>query len=735
LARRRDILDAVGRSICLLWIVTACYTANPAVGLPCSESGNCPEGQSCDFDTLTCVKTLPAMQLQSIASGYAHTCGIDAEGGLWCWGLGALGELGLNDNMPRAVPTRVGTDKWKSVVAGDNATCGIRTDGTLWCWGDSQDIGTGAAVPTQLGAGTKWQAASVAEYQLCAIDSGGDVWCLIGNGSQLAREPMTHATAVAAGGATTPMNGIGFRCAIDDNQQLWCWGLNAAGQIGDGTFTDATMPYAHPGKWESVAAGVDFACAIDSDSHLWCWGSGYAGQNGQIGVGNNPTPTQIGTDTYSEVSVGGLFVCAVRADHAMVCFGNNLEGELGAVTIGVRSLPVEMPFLRSWETVAAGGLHACALDINKDAWCWGWNRFGQLGNGEIAFQATPAMVDAGPWTAVSTGLSTTCAVRDDHTAWCWGENGAGQLGDGTTMRHAAPNQVGSDSDWQTISTGRTHTCGIRMPGLLYCWGDNRNGELGQGGTSDTPVTSPAQVGSANDWTDVSAAGSSTIALEGAGLFYWGGSKSVTGMSQIATGTYSSLTGEADNSEFYCPPQTVITVTSAVSQVDETGVQPIVLTSSPSWKSVSQGFGYYCGISSTDNTVQCWGSANGDPDSNFQLGVMTDPPPNVVKKTDTMITAKSVAAGKGGTCAIGQDDGLYCWGTPYLVPVTSLANSTPTPQHVIPGTSWLSVSLSYEHGCAIQMNGSLWCWGDNLAGELGTGPAGRNRPVRVTKEGP
>ncbi|HEY5920206.1 MAG TPA: hypothetical protein VIV11_00990, partial [Kofleriaceae bacterium] len=79
-----------------------------------------------------------------ISTSYDHTCGIQADESLWCWGSNTFGELG--DYKPPAIAPRQVAGIWRDVSAGLDHTCGIRSDDhSLWCWGrgDSGQIGDG----------------------------------------------------------------------------------------------------------------------------------------------------------------------------------------------------------------------------------------------------------------------------------------------------------------------------------------------------------------------------------------------------------------------------------------------------------------------------------------------------------------------------------------------------------------------------------------------------------------
>jgi len=75
-----------------------------------------------------------------------HTCALDDQGRIWCWGRNVEGQLGTSDTAPREAPTRIGDDTdWVEVRVGRFTTCARKTDGTLWCTGQngSGELGLG----------------------------------------------------------------------------------------------------------------------------------------------------------------------------------------------------------------------------------------------------------------------------------------------------------------------------------------------------------------------------------------------------------------------------------------------------------------------------------------------------------------------------------------------------------------------------------------------------------------
>lgn len=85
----------------------------------------------------------------SVVVGKRHSCALTQQGSLWCWGANAVGQLGQGvasegASLPVAVdPQR----RWLRVAAGEQHMCAEAADGTLWCWGDGSLGQTGLSAP------------------------------------------------------------------------------------------------------------------------------------------------------------------------------------------------------------------------------------------------------------------------------------------------------------------------------------------------------------------------------------------------------------------------------------------------------------------------------------------------------------------------------------------------------------------------------------------------------------
>jgi len=254
-------------------------------------------------------------------------------------------------------------------------------------------------------------------------------------------------------------------CALKSGQ-VYCWGYNGDGRLGDGTTTDRITPtlVADGAMGNSgvtaVAAGWAYTCALKG-GQVYCWG--YNG-NGRLGDGTTTdrnTPTlvadgEMGNSGVTAIAAAeGGHTCALKGGQ-VYCWGRNGKGQLGDGTTTDRNTPVAVTNMGSGVTaIAAGSFHTCALKGGQ-VYCWGWNFFGQLGDGTTTDRTTPTLVANGAMgnsgvTAVAAGGRHTLGLKDTTCLFAWGRNDYGQLGDGTTTNSDTPVQVSGGCGWWGIT--------------------------------------------------------------------------------------------------------------------------------------------------------------------------------------------------------------------------------------------------------------------------------------------
>jgi alpha-tubulin suppressor-like RCC1 family protein len=228
--------------------------------------------------------------------------------------------------------------------------------------------------------------------------------------------------------------------------EVWCWGSNSKGQLGDGTTTNRLKPVKVRGLSTNVvdiALGSLHTCALTSAGRVECWGSNGSGQLGDGTKVDRLEPVEVWKlKGVTSITAGFAHTCARTSGAIIKCWGLNLYGQLGDGTTESRSLAAAVRGLAEGALhVAARELHTCAVTlVNRAAMCWGRNRFGQLGDGTTLDRVKPRHVITlrKEVTAITLGANHTCALKDDRIAKCWGSNSSGQLGDGTKTNQLIP---------------------------------------------------------------------------------------------------------------------------------------------------------------------------------------------------------------------------------------------------------------------------------------------------------
>ena len=192
-----------------------------------------------------------------------------------------------------------------------------------------------------------------------------------------------------------------------------------------------------------IAAGADHCLALSEGGDVYGWGANDYGQLGDGWLANHNTPLLIdGLSGITAVGAGSFHSLAAGADGSLFAFGDNWAGQIGNEETPAYALwPVQVDGLESVAAAAGGGAHSLAVE-NGSLFAWGDNGYGQLGFGTNESSCQPAQVPglSGVATAAA-GTGHSLAVGADGSLWAFGQNSYGQLGDGTYADSGAPVQV------------------------------------------------------------------------------------------------------------------------------------------------------------------------------------------------------------------------------------------------------------------------------------------------------
>ena len=293
--------------------------------------------------------------------------------------------------------------------------------------------------------------------------------------------------------------GMYHSCGVTFDNLAYCWGADGVGQLGDGAVNTSfrSRPVAVKGDlhFQMVSAGFDHTCGVTTQDQVYCWGSNSRGQLGDGSFSDHTTPVPVaGQLRFSFVSAGYIHTCAIHLQGGAFCWGNNGNGRLGDGTTTERLTPTPVFGVLQFRRIAAGGFHTCGVTTDSHAYCWGRNEQGQLGDGSLSSRHKPVPVAAGTrsfrWVTTNSAnisfkwQSATCGISGGGQAYCWGSNLHGQLGDGSHTQHTMPVAVKGGLSFAQVNTGGGHTCGVTTSNLVYCWGYNGRGQLGDGTLTD-----------------------------------------------------------------------------------------------------------------------------------------------------------------------------------------------------------------------------------------------------------
>jgi len=340
----------------------------------------------------------------ALSFGQNHSLAIDSQGRLWSWGKDSDGQLGRGDDNwsdcglsgSTARICRMGIGQvadWTDVVtvsAGLSHVLVLRADGTVWAFGsnDSGALGLDPAIeqsntPVQVA----WSADDVA---------AGNVGRII---------------QIAAGSRIS--------LALDDKGQLWAWGRNSYGNLGQG-FKDSD---AHPtpilvpapppevagsSRIVAVATGNNHILALDDKGQVYAWGNNASSQvgfngylyKGTAGAWESPmlSPRQLPAfinEPAVAVYANGNTSYARRADGKVYPWGqwgitgadgktsyanlDEAEDRLASLVDGGAS---GIGGTKSIIDLAVGSLFSVAMRNDSGLFSWGWSFEGSLGGGD-----------------------------------------------------------------------------------------------------------------------------------------------------------------------------------------------------------------------------------------------------------------------------------------------------------------------------------------------------------------
>ena len=321
-------------------------------------------------------------------------------------------------------------------------------------------------------------------------------------------------------------------------------------------------------------------------------------------------------------------------------------------------------------------------DVPGCLYAWGQNSDGQVGDGTNLRRSSPVQIPSTQWVRIAGGDFHAAAIKADSTLWTWGKNNHGQLGDNSSTPRCSPVQV--PGCWKGVAAGGYHTLGVKTDGTLWIWGHNNYGQLGNQDPLKDDKSSPIQVGTACDWSCVTAGHQSSYALKvcNGQMWAWG-----------------------------------------INCYGQLGTNNVVHRSSPvqisgnNWYAFDSG-GEHILATKRDGTLWSWGS-----NTFGQLGACRDSGLTTHRSSPVQIMGYNwvdISAGREHSMAINNECDAYGWGSNRLGQLgTGNCNCHRSSPTIIPGTRrWVSIAAGANHTVLKDCDNRIWSMGNNADGQGG-----------------
>ncbi|MFP4187381.1 MAG: InlB B-repeat-containing protein [Acholeplasmataceae bacterium] len=397
------------------------------------------------------------------STGNDHNLTVTSQGRIFVWGSNSFGTLGdgttTNMNSPSEVTARFNLDWGEYIIdvfSGDQTSFAITSEDRIFAWGNN--------TYGQLGDGTT-------DHRDLPVE--------ITN-----RFPGLNPDEVIV----DIVGGAYHTLALTSDGNLFAWGRNWLGQLGDGTTDDRHSPVNINEHFsfdagvtvESIAAGENHSVAIDSDGDVYSWGDNLFGQLGNGEQGQQTSPINI-TEEFAfdaeeipiHIAAGRLHNVLTTSENRIFTWGNNGSGQLGNKSFDSSSVPIDITdnidFAGGEEidAVITGNSHSFIWTTQDRIIGWGNNVYGQIGNDDNENVNDPVDISDSidlseneSITSISAGFAHTVLATDRGRIMSWGLNSNGQLGDGTAQTRRAPVEItNAFRETTSYATSLTYTYG------------------------------------------------------------------------------------------------------------------------------------------------------------------------------------------------------------------------------------------------------------------------------------
>jgi alpha-tubulin suppressor-like RCC1 family protein len=330
-------------------------------------------------------------------------------------------------------------------------------------------------------------------------------------------------------------------------------------------------------------------------------------------------------------------------------------------------------------SVSAGFNHSLALKADGTVWAWGDNVFGQLGYGGYAPSNVPIQVSGLTGVVqIAAGHGVSMALKSDGSVWTWGA--VSSLGTGANLDSLIPVMVSTLSGIVQIATSGDHSFALKNDGTVWAWGFNDVNQINN--SAITIFKTPVQITGLSGVVQLAAGVRHSVALIFDGTI-WAWGSNTNSPSGGLNGTPTKV-------------------------ANLTGVEQIFVNR------------YESLIAKGDGSVWRWGmNTPGDSGIPTQISGL-----NEIVQVNGAVEHVLVLRSDGTAWAWGNNT-VGQLGNPAIISYSSTAV-------LVSGLAGImQVSTGGYFNLSTKSDGTVWAWGSNLSGQLGTGDTiPSNVPVQI-----
>ncbi len=499
----------------------------------------------------------------SISSSWNHTCAINKQRKMECWGENKFGQSGMEPNSHSYVlrpvlvshPTdpEFNSSNFKSIVTTPNATCATTDTNKTYCFGDNTFGQLGFKLGNEAIKEENSFRYSI-QYLPKLLTKNSDV--INKNYIKLAGNSRTL-------------------CGLTETEEVECWG------------------FSEKNYFKTIHVGEDYYCGLSLKGNRAYCGSAKKSTDNYL---NHPWNTTIefpwvSKEEFVQLSAGEFAVCGLSSEtsqNTFCAFNRKTPLFQNKFKFNKVNLPNQM------QSVVVGHSHICTIQKQDgQIYCSGNNSYGQLGNG--GFRSSKYAAEFKPivnpakiaFKEVALTERATCALSLANEVYCFGSNEYGELGSVSTVSTSkSALQKIKNLKLMSITAGSKHFCGVladetKTKNKLVCWGDNSYGQIGKQNIKDpyqsNNVFIPYEVPHTEAVIKVSANDHTTCFLNNSNETYCFGKELENVIEQRLAATPNYI--------------------------------PFQVQKNSKFSEISLGKKMACGILQADKTIKCWGAKN------------------------------------------------------------------------------------------------------------------------------